>query len=84
MYSTLAGHALAQNNVFPGLVGPGETHTCGIEVSLCPIPVIGSVARGTQRLNCAMHFSMVPELGNDSLRYAPVALATRASRASVG
>ena len=31
----------------------------GIVFSLSPIPVIGSIARGTQRLNCSMRGSMV-------------------------
>ena len=36
-------------------------------VSLFPIPVIGSITRGTQWLNCSMHSSMEPCIEQFSL-----------------
>ena len=33
-----------------------------VAIRLLPIPVIGSIARGTQRLNCSMHGSIAPRI----------------------
>ena len=38
-----------------------------LETSLLPIPAIGSIARGTQRLNCSMRGSMERALNNSAV-----------------
>ena len=67
----IAAAAAASPACFPGGRGAGAGyqrpteavwHWRSAESSLLPIPVIGSIARGDQRLNCSMRGSMEPRI----------------------